>query len=208
MYRFQRELADCRKYYDRAVASLSKDEAFQNVIIEMAFLKACLAWEDFLEQSFVYLMSPAKTKGKKPKVYVKAPSKDAAYKILGVQQGRRDYVEWGDPELIIERSKAFFSRGKPFVPVIQKYRQHLNDMRKVRNRIAHRSPLAVKKFEDTVRGRTGGVPDGIVPGRFLKDTAPQSMLGTPGGEARPSVFELWIKVLEDATNEILASAFQ
>lgn len=135
-------------------------------INEMAFLGMFLSWEDFIEATFIRYMCGASTNTRyKPKVFVSPINLEHALKFFVVKP--RDYVEWSSGQLVIERAEMVFRDGEPYTSAIRPSLTDLNDMRQIRNAIAHRSGTAWKKFESTVRRILGSRPRGLAPGMFL-----------------------------------------
>lgn len=135
-------------------------------INEMAFLGMFLSWEDFIEATFIRYMCGATTSTRyKPKVFVSPVSLEHALKFFVVRP--RDYVEWSSGQLVIERAEMVFRDGEPYKSAIRPSLTDLDDMRQIRNAIAHRSGTAWKKFETAVRRILGSKPRGLAPGMFL-----------------------------------------
>lgn len=135
------------------------------LIVELSFLQVYLAWEDFLEQTFLRYMCGGRTSsGKSPRLYVKPKNLDHAYNII---KGKQPFIKWEIAKDVIERAELFFHNGEPFKNAIGSISVELEDMRKIRNRVAHRSQSARIQFEDLVRERLGRKPRNITPGSFL-----------------------------------------
>lgn len=135
-------------------------------INEMAFLRMFLAWEDFLEESFIRYMCGAVTRTRYcPKVYVSPMNLDHALKFFIVKP--RNYVEWLSGQQVIERAEMVFRDGEPYKSAIRPLLTDLDDMRQIRNSIAHRSGTSWKRFETLVRRILGSRPHRLTPGLFL-----------------------------------------
>lgn len=136
-------------------------------INEMAFLGMFLAWEEFLEATFVRYMCGAATKTSyQPTVYVMPLTLDHALKFFIVKP--RDYVEWSSGQQVMERAEMVFRDGEPYRSALRPSLTDLDDMRQIRNAIAHRSGISWKKFETAVRRILGSRPRGLSPGMFLR----------------------------------------
>jgi len=135
-------------------------------INEMAFLDMFLAWEDFLEESFIRYMCGAVTITRyRPKVSVAPVNLDHALRFFIVKP--RDYVEWSSGQQVIERAEMVFHDGEPYKSSIRPSLTDLDDMRQIRNAIAHHSGASLRKFETVVRRLLGSRPRGLNPGLFL-----------------------------------------
>ena len=137
-----------------------------NQINELAFLGMYLAWESFIEASFIRFMCGAVTRTRySPKLYVAPTSLEHALSFFVVRP--RDYVEWSSGQQVIERAEMVFKDGEPYKSAIRPSLTDLDHMQKIRNVIAHRSESAREKFEKSVRDMLGARPHGLTPGLFL-----------------------------------------
>lgn len=163
-------------------------------IIELAFLRAFLAWEAFLEKSFIaYLCGDVPPRGRAPKRYYFPPNYRMAMDWLA--EGR-DYAKWASPVVVAERATRHFARGYPFATVLESNQSALNDANTIRNSIAHESGSARTKFEKVVRQALGTLPAKSTPGAFLVTTVPRS--------APPvSFLEFYVSKLEWCASHII-----
>jgi hypothetical protein len=135
------------------------------LITELAFLQIFLAWEDFLEESFVRYMCGGKAaSGYRPNLYVSPSCLDHAYDIL---RGQKAFIEWSNAGEVLRRARLFFRDGEPYDPAIAGALQEFEEMRILRNGIAHHSATANGQFENLARALLGYRPRGLVPGLLL-----------------------------------------
>lgn len=135
------------------------------LIVELSFLKLYLAWEQFLEETFTRFMCGSITaSGYSPNRFVQPPTLKHAYSM--VLEGK-SFVDWTKISNIIRRARMFFEEGEPYVTAVGSASSELEEMRRIRNRIAHRSEHSVRLFKEVVRQRIGSIPKGMRPGRFL-----------------------------------------
>lgn len=162
---------------------------------EMAFLRAFLAWEIFVEESFIlYLSGQRPPRGRAPNRYAFPPNQKTAKEWL-VPEGR-DYAEWSVPTQVSARAERFFEGGRPFVSVLRGNQNALDEVRIIRNAIAHKSVSARKKFERVVRTKLGTLPPDLTVGSFLGTTAP--------GSAPPvSFLEFYVAKIDLAAHQIV-----
>ncbi len=137
----------------------------------MALLKLTLAWESFVEDTFLrYLCGSKSAAGVAPTLLLsKEPTLNAAFKTL--TKGNR-YLAW-HADTTINRANKWFDAGAPYLNAVSGVKSDLDDMADIRNRIAHRSAYSVTAFQDVVRARLGYVPTGMTPGRFLLGSIPE-----------------------------------
>jgi len=135
-------------------------------IAGLALLKMTLAWESFVEETFLrYLCGARSAAGVAPTLLApKYLNLQAAFKSL---VGGAQYLGW-HPDTTVKRAAKYFDpAGDPFLAPVGGAKSDLIEMADVRNRIAHRSDHSVQAFQDVVRSHFGFVPRGMTPGRFL-----------------------------------------
>lgn len=163
-------------------------------IIELAFLRAFLALESFLEESFIlYTVGQTAPRGRAPHRFAFPPSRKAA--IDWVLPEGRDYASW-DASSVIVRASRFFRDGRPFASTLRGSQAALSDARTIRNAIAHESAIAQEKFENVVRMKLGTLPSDCTVGSFLGTTIPAS-------SPPQSFLELYLDRFEFVANGIV-----
>lgn len=174
------------------ISQLRRDQ-----ITETAFLLLFLAWENFLEESFVlYLSGEKPPRGRPPHRYTFPPNHRTACEWV-IPEGR-PYARWTNATEISTRAERFFRAGQPFAPVLRGNLNTLEEIRTIRNAIAHRSTSSQEKFEKLVRTKLGTLPPRLSVGRFLVTTEPRS---TPPA----SFLEFYIGKIEFAAQQIVPS---
>src|ERR1017187_1752751 len=123
-------------------------------LTELAFLRAFLAWEAFLEESFIlYLAGASPPRGRPPKRYAFPPNQQIAMDWV-IPEGDR-YAKWTIASAVSNRAERFFRAGRPFAPILRSNQNVLEDARILRNAIAHASISTQQKFETLVRAKLG-----------------------------------------------------
>lgn len=139
---------------------------------ELAFLRAFLAWETLLEESFIlYLLGQKPPRGRAPHRYAFPPNQRAA--MDWVAEGR-PYARWTVAADVSARAERLFRAGRPFAPVLRGNQNMLEEARIIRNAIAHESMSARDRFENLVRTKLGTLPPNTAVGGFLGTTVPTS----------------------------------
>jgi hypothetical protein len=162
---------------------------------ELAFLRAFLAWEGFLEETFVlYLMGARAPRGRAPHRFAFPPTHRAALEWV-VPEGK-PFAEWTHAGSVCERAERFFRDGRPFVSVLRIHLNALNEARIIRNAIAHQSKSAREKFETVVRGRLVTLPANLTVGGFLSTTM-------PGTTPPTSFMEFYLGKIEFSAQQIV-----
>jgi|ERR1035438_5610214 hypothetical protein len=109
----------------------------RSFIVESAFLKMYVEWENFLESSFSeYLLGETSICGNLPVRY--ATPRDINH-ALNLIKGPLKYFDWSDPEKIILISEIYFLNGEPFKSTLNSIKSYLMDLRTIRNAAAHLS---------------------------------------------------------------------
>ncbi|MCG3119530.1 MAG: hypothetical protein ALAOOOJD_01957 [bacterium] len=141
--------------------------AYRNMLVELAFLHLFLAWERFLEESFLLYMVGKKSPRKyAPQRFVTPPTRIHAYQLTLPEWGR-SYAEWDNPEVVRQRAKRFFKKGDPYESTLSAHTHVLKEMRTIRNAIVHRSISSQDNFDKLVRNKLGYLPSNLRVGSFL-----------------------------------------
>lgn len=198
----QRTLGDCRLFAADAHTwtlpgsqpRISKKRC--DWITELAFLRAYLSLEAFLEESFVlYSLGHTAPKGRAPHRVAFPPHRKAAQEWVIPDGGH--YAAWNAGAVGI-RAHRFFRGGRPFTDALRGSQAALDEAKTIRNAIAHESTTAQDKFETLVRTKLGTLPAASGVGRFLSTTVPAS---TPP----QSYLELYLDKIELVTTQIVRS---
>jgi len=140
-------------------------QAQRDMVIEVAFLRSFASWESFLEQVFtLYMLGKGTPSNYKPTRYVFPVDRKHAENFARAEQRHTD---WTAAERVIARSERCFRDGEPFASAIRPHIRSVNDMKTLRNAIAHQSHEASLSFEGLVRRELGYLPVGIGVARFL-----------------------------------------
>jgi len=137
---------------------------------ELAFLRIFLAWEGFLEGTFVrFLCGYQNSSGQQrineeniPGYY--STLADAEHGLLG----GRDYMLWSNPTGVIRRSSRFFIDGTHEL-VISSHASRLEHIAAVRHRVVHSQSHAKEQFDAATMALCGRRYLGSRPGKFLRD---------------------------------------
>jgi hypothetical protein len=190
-----RRFADDARRWSLPNANPHISAARRDSIIELAFLRGFLAWESFLEESFIlHMLGKIPRRGRAPHRYVQPPSRKAAFKLSA---DGRAYASWEVAADVANRATRFFRDGRPYTAPLRAYRNTLDNARTLRNAVAHRSETAQEHFEGLARAELGGVlPPGITVGGFLNTVRP--------GTAPPQSFlEFYLGTLQTVAEQIV-----
>ncbi|MDP2918948.1 MAG: hypothetical protein Q8O43_01850 [Dehalococcoidia bacterium] len=163
--------ADSMYYRKRAKNYVPVTQQQKQVMTELAFLHLFLAWEDFLEQSFIRYMCGATTSvGYSPKRFISPTALSHALQI--VQTRNRSYADWTDIDEVMNLARLYFANGDPYDSALRPMLVDFKHMNTIRNSIAHRSGTSQTKLRDTTRGLVGYLPRKLTAGVLLMTLVP------------------------------------
>ncbi|HFD88061.1 MAG TPA: hypothetical protein ENJ35_10350 [Gammaproteobacteria bacterium] len=138
------------------------------LLYELAFLRVFLAWETFLEASFLrYLCGYSSSVGGA----VVLPGRRFYSTITQAEHavvGRRRFVLWHDPDRVVDRSNQFL-QSSPVATVVQSYAGQLKRIAAIRHRIVHVQKDARQNFDEATMAIAGRRYRGGRAGAFLRD---------------------------------------
>jgi hypothetical protein len=137
-------------------------------LYEAAYFRMFLAWETFLEQTFLrYLCGHASGLGTCTLIYPSFSTlADAETAVL---RGS-DFVSWANPIKVVRRSREFMTAGF-HESVLLSDQPRLIHFQSIRDRIAHPSRFARDRFDQATRQLALRRYPGSSPGSFLRDRA-------------------------------------
>lgn len=137
---------------------------------ELAYLRIFIAWEDFLEQSFLrYLCGYSALHGQEQPISGSYCSDLANAKSM--LYGSRSYLLWHNPQKVIQRASRFFHTAK-HETVVASMQMRIEHYAAIRHRIAHAH--ARLQFDAATAFLVGRRIRGARPGRFLRMWAQHS----------------------------------
>lgn len=163
------------------------------IIVEMAFLRIFIAWENFLEESFIrYAVGAASPSGYTPDTLVHPRNIGHALELV---LSGRDYVPWNSASEVTRRSLPYFQNGEPYRSALDTVAIELDEMNTIRNRITHKSVNSKSKFNAFIRRKFGHGVRGMTPGRFL--------LTFPTSSPPNTYLDYYIEVIRIASSMIV-----
>lgn len=139
-------------------------------IVELAFMRAFLTWEGFLEEAFtLYLLGKSSPTGFVPVRYAAPTNRQHASELLASDARHTD---WTAAARVVSRAMRFFKDGRPFANVVRPQTNFLDSMKTIRNALSHESEEATDKFETFVRNELTFLPPNTTPGSFLATLKP------------------------------------
>lgn len=148
----------------RRELTLARTEA----IYEAAYLRLFLAWETFLEQTFLRYLC-GQVSGLGGCTLSNPPYRTIPAAHVAVLSGH-DFVSWADPAKVVQRSKRYMSKGFHEI-VLASDQARLTHFKSIRNRIAHPSQFARNQFDAATRALAVRRYSGSSAGKFLRDKA-------------------------------------
>jgi hypothetical protein len=158
----------------------------RSFLTEAAVVRTHIAWERFLEQSFLsYLVGETSISGARIVRYLDPPSFDHANRVL---IGTQRYVDWGNPEIVVKLAGLYFPLGTPYKVAIEGVQSDLSDLRAVRNAAAHLSTSTSTQLDRVALRRVKKAVVGIT----VYDLVTASDSGAPGKTILQSFMEILI----------------
>lgn len=105
------------------------------------------------------------------------------------------YADWTKADKVIKNAKRFFASGKPYT-VLTSQQGTLEEIKIIRNAVAHSSTFSQNEFKKLVRRKLGRYPTGLTKGGFLAMTMPNS-------SPPSSFFEFYVGTLDYLANQIV-----
>lgn len=133
------------------------------IVYEGLFLRAVVAFEDFLESAF--FLALADRSGKKSW----GPLFGGSTKSLrACVFGEKKYLDWLPYDRTLTRANLYLKSGKPFSLLSDGEKSKLSHIVTIRHAIAHSSDSAFKKFEKDVIGATAVPSNERRPAGYLR----------------------------------------
>lgn len=119
--------------------------AYKSFIVNAAFLKFYIAWEEFLENIMsAYLLGELTLNGTSIAKAVIARGERHSHELL---VGTNTYFDWSNPELIRRLSKLYLEESNVVGDNILSIQNDLFDLKTIRNAAAHISATTQKKLD-------------------------------------------------------------
>jgi hypothetical protein len=114
-------------------------------ITDSAYLKLFIAWETFLESSFVnYMLGEPSVSGNLVMSFVNPLNVQHANKLL---IGTQKYVDWSNPDIVKRLCNLYFAPGNPIDTFISSMMADLFDLKTIRNAAAHLSTTTRQQLD-------------------------------------------------------------
>ena len=141
------------------------------VLTEGVLLNAFRCYERFIEEVFIlYALGRTSRSGAVAKPFIRPKNADHAVELI---QSSMNFLEWNSPETIVRRAERYLRDGYPIKSAITADLSLLNDLRWIRNHIAHNSRESHTRYTKVVHRSLGILPLQIPPaGEFLLLTVP------------------------------------
>lgn len=180
---FRADLARLVAWRDRLLAGRLWAERLN----ELRFVRATLAWEDYLEETFLCFLRGARSlSGATYAVRVPPPKNMLDARTAAI--GSAPFGSWLNESWTQRRAQSLFGARNPYMSLGA---ARFTEIRVVRNRIVHRSESSKREFQNLVVSTYGAARPGWTPGRLLSDSV--------GG--RPTV-ETYLNFLDTAARAI------
>jgi len=117
----------------------------QDFLTDSAYLRVFIAWETFLENTFVrYMLGEHSILGNIVTSYVRPLDDQHANRLL---IGTQKFVDWSDPQTVKKLCNLYFSPGNPIDTFVSSMASDLSDLKTIRNAAAHLSSTTRKQLD-------------------------------------------------------------
>jgi len=166
----------------------------RRLLAELIFLRIYIAWEYFLENSFIiYMLGGKSATNRQLKKYVNPPNWEKAFDMVIGTHGQPP--RWG-ADFVVQKSRLFFEENNPFVQAIPLYKRYLDEMNTIRNAIAHKSRFSQEKFKNLMKLKLPQIYTKIKnPGQFL-------LMNVPSIQPLQSYLEFYAEIIKDVAKQI------
>jgi hypothetical protein len=173
------------------------DISYQQLILltEGIFLSAYRDFESFLEDIFIlYTQSKATLSNKEAKSFLNPKNFKHAYELIS---SGKEYLDWTSPSVVLRRAETYLKDGEPIKPSFTSNQTVLNQMKSIRNHIAHNSDKSLGQYRKVLQAVYGTIPLKIPrPGKFLLQMVPSS---SPPNHYLVYYLNILLTVAEDVT---------
>lgn len=147
---FRNSVAEANSFIDLAFQQ-DDDENYtllqnqRDFITDSAYLKIFIAWETFLETSFIqYMLGEPSILGNAITRYVQPKDEQHANSLL---IGTQRYVDWSNPGTVKKLCNLHFAPDNPFDTFISSMMSDLLDLKIIRNAAAHLSSTTRQRLD-------------------------------------------------------------
>ena len=143
------------------------------LLTEGLFFSAYRAFESLVEEVFLlYTLEKPNIKNKKTVSYLKPRNFEHAFDLI---KSSLRYLDWQSPDIVINRAETYLKNGGQIKTPLTSNRVILNQMKKIRNRIAHTSRESLNEYKKVLLSHYKIIPLKIPkPGDFLLNIVPGS----------------------------------
>lgn len=131
------------------------------------YLDVFVSFERYLETLFVNLVTEKVTTTTPTKTRLNIQSTTLALDIMHMG---KSYLDWLPYKYTHERAEHFFKKGLPFTKVTKQQNKTLEEMHRIRNALAHRSPHSIDVFKRLVANQYPVRPNEKLPSSFLRSS--------------------------------------
>jgi hypothetical protein len=165
-------------------------------LVESAFLRLFIAWETFIEDTFIhYMVGTPSARGIVLNRYVAPLDMQHAQSIA---LGNTRFVDWATPDAVRRLAGLYFHLGDPFESVLSGIHADLLDLKTVRNAAAHLSSTTTAQLDALASRKLGTPVANIGVAAFVTSPDPASVPGE-------SILQTYERSL-DAAADLIANA--
>lgn len=165
----------------------------RTIVTESMFLRMFIAWEGFLEATFIhYMLGNSSISGTIFARYANPVNDTHANQIL---VGTNRYVDWSNPDIVCKLANLFFNNGGPYDQVIIAIKQDVFDLKIIRNAAAHISSTTTQHLNNLGNRKLGSARASYTVYDLILATDPQYPNNT--------ILQTYLDTLEGAVLQIV-----
>jgi hypothetical protein len=134
--------------------------------VESSFNTAFRCYENFIRDIFMlYCQEKVPKSGQAVHSYLRP--KDFLHAEAMIKSSM-PFLDWSNPDIVIQRAELYLKDGAPVKIPYSAHRETLQDMKSIRNHIAHNSEESLEKFKKVIKKHYTVYPLEMPrPGKFL-----------------------------------------
>jgi len=137
-----------------------------HLLTEAIFFAAFRSYEQFLSNVFLLYCSGFQRSSRRlVRTYLQPKTLGHAEELV---KSSMPFLDWSSPNVLIERSETYLKDGYPIKDSLTLHVEKLNDLKRIRNHIAHMSTASLSEYKKVLRRHFSVIPLKIpLPGEFL-----------------------------------------
>ena len=147
---------DSQARFDRNMQRQWSGERQLHILTESILFSAYRNFENLVHDAFIlYCLGRRNNTGKSAIPYLRPRSFGHGEELI---QSTMRHLDWTDPDMVIRRSELYLKNGEPVKGVFTSNKQILDELRILRNHIAHNSKQSRRAYVNLLQQKLGTIP--------------------------------------------------